>query len=389
MKVQCPNCDTNYSIDDRKIPEKGARAKCKKCGNNIIIKKETTVTIQKVNIVCPNCRKKYPNDGSFIFCNSCGTKLENGESDAASESGQDRATILAEHDEKTVTEGSRPNFSDQKNVASKKGHEKWTYVINKKKSLDIQSHIKAHRKAYFVGLLMTAFICSVIIWKTNLYVISAESQYRLGCKYYFGEGAEQNYNKAIKWFRKAADKGHAEAQNTFGVCYAKGQGVKQDNKKAFEWFKKAAEQDNPRAQLSLGFCYRFGYGVEQDDAKAIELYTKSANQGLAEAQYELGLSYAFGYGVEQDDAKAIELYTKSANQGLAEAQYELGSLIKNRVQVKGGPQRAVEWFRKAAEQGHAKAQDDLGLCYETGYGVERNYSKATEWYKKAAESRVK
>jgi predicted Zn finger-like uncharacterized protein len=40
MKVSCPSCNSNYMIDDSKIPDKGATAVCKKCNNKIIIKKD-------------------------------------------------------------------------------------------------------------------------------------------------------------------------------------------------------------------------------------------------------------------------------------------------------------------------------------------------------------
>ena len=37
MKIICPQCNTAYNIPDGKIPQKGAVASCKKCGNKIVI----------------------------------------------------------------------------------------------------------------------------------------------------------------------------------------------------------------------------------------------------------------------------------------------------------------------------------------------------------------
>jgi predicted Zn finger-like uncharacterized protein len=37
MKIICPQCNTTYNITDSKIPEKGAVASCKRCGNKIVI----------------------------------------------------------------------------------------------------------------------------------------------------------------------------------------------------------------------------------------------------------------------------------------------------------------------------------------------------------------
>ena len=38
--------------------------------------------------------------------------------------------------------------------------------------------------------------------------VDAKSQFQLGEMYYYGEGVEHNYKKAIEWFEKAADQGH-------------------------------------------------------------------------------------------------------------------------------------------------------------------------------------
>lgn len=39
MKVECSGCASVYNIDDTKIPESGARVKCPKCQNVLVVKK--------------------------------------------------------------------------------------------------------------------------------------------------------------------------------------------------------------------------------------------------------------------------------------------------------------------------------------------------------------
>jgi len=46
----------------------------------------------------------------------------------------------------------------------------------------------------------------------------------------------------VRWYRKAAEQGHANAQFNLGVGYANGQGVKQDHAEAVRWYRKATEQ---------------------------------------------------------------------------------------------------------------------------------------------------
>jgi len=40
MKIVCPHCNTNYQIDDSKVPEKGLPVKCSVCGNKFRVFKE-------------------------------------------------------------------------------------------------------------------------------------------------------------------------------------------------------------------------------------------------------------------------------------------------------------------------------------------------------------
>jgi TPR repeat protein len=51
----------------------------------------------------------------------------------------------------------------------------------------------------------------------------------------------------VKWFRKAAEQGHAPAQYNLGVCYYYGNGVPQNYREAVRWIRKAAEQGHADA----------------------------------------------------------------------------------------------------------------------------------------------
>ena len=214
---------------------------------------------------------------------------------------------------------------------------------------------------------------------------NAEELFNLGYNYEKGNGVKQDYSKAVEYYTKAANMGHAGAQCNLGNCYFYGfYNVKPDKSKAVKWYTKAANQGNASAQFNLGLFYEYGYGVKQDYAKAVEWYTKAANQGNASAQFYLGVFYEKGRGVKQDYSKAVEWYTKAANQGYADAQYSLGYCYENGHGVKQDYAKAVEWYQKAANQGYANAQCNLGYCYGNGHGVKLDYAKAVEYYTKAA-----
>ena len=72
-------------------------------------------------------------------------------------------------------------------------------------------------------------------------------QFNLGVRYYHGQGVEQSYEEALKWYRMAADQGLAEAECALGDMYYRGTGVVQDYETALEWFTKAHEHGHRKA----------------------------------------------------------------------------------------------------------------------------------------------
>ena len=209
----------------------------------------------------------------------------------------------------------------------------------------------------------------------------ADAQYCLGRCYYYGEGAKENRRKAAKWYCNAAKKGIADSQYCLGNCYMNGEGVIQKPEVAIKWYRKAAEQGHTNAQYNLGEHYEKGNIVMQDWGEATKWYRKAAEHGHACAQFKLGKCYEEGKGVVKNWVDAEKWYLKSAEQGNTDAKYSLGILYINRKYWV----EAAKWLHNAAEQGHVIAQFWLGVCYEFGRGVEQNRKEAVEWYIKASE----
>ena len=57
-----------------------------------------------------------------------------------------------------------------------------------------------------------------------------------------GLGVPQDAAEAVRWFRLAAEQGHARAQYSLGVMYGTGEGVPQDNVEAHMWLNLAASR---------------------------------------------------------------------------------------------------------------------------------------------------
>jgi TPR repeat protein len=112
----------------------------------------------------------------------------------------------------------------------------------------------------------------------------AEAQCNLGACYYHGKGVPKDFTEAVKWFRKAAEQGHAVAQFMLGVCYIEG-GFPEDPVEQVKWIRMIAERENAESQYAyaLGNCYLKGYGVFQDSVEAAKWFHKAAEQGHEEA----------------------------------------------------------------------------------------------------------
>jgi TPR repeat protein len=213
----------------------------------------------------------------------------------------------------------------------------------------------------------------------------ADAQFYLGVSYSGGEGVDQDHAEAVRWHRLAAEQGDAEAQFHLGLSYDFGEGVDQDHAEAVRWYRLAAEQGDAEAQFYLGLSYALGGGVARDYAEALRWYRLAAEQGHADAQFNLGVSYDLGEGVGQDHAEAVRWYRRAAEQGNAYAQFNLGVSYSGGEGVDQDHEEAVHWYRLSAEQGHADAQFNLGVSYADGEGVGQDHEEAVRWYRLAAE----
>ena len=75
---------------------------------------------------------------------------------------------------------------------------------------------------------------------------------RVAHLYMRGRGTGRDYNEAMRWFRKAADRGSGRAMSQIGYLYKKGWGVTRDEEAALRWYKKSAETGDYLGQYNYG-----------------------------------------------------------------------------------------------------------------------------------------
>ena len=123
-----------------------------------------------------------------------------------------------------------------------------------------------------------------------------EAMFGIASAYYQGiEQFEQDYSKAAKWYRRAADDGNSEAQLMMANLYENGQGVNKSLTERFKWLQKAANNGNMIAQEKLADAYLNGEGVNKDFDKAKYWWRQAANQGSEEAKQNIELAESIEY----------------------------------------------------------------------------------------------
>lgn len=156
-----------------------------------------------------------------------------------------------------------------------------------------------------------------------------QAEYNLGLCYYKGQGVERDYNKAVKLFKKSAQKNNKRAQSWLGWCYYSGKGIENNINKAIQLWKKASDQGLPQAMFYLGSCYFNGEGVQQDYNKATDLFIKASEKNNTKAMFYLGYCYYKGFGVQKNEEKAIDLMKQAADKGEQAAIQLINQLNKN------------------------------------------------------------
>ena len=111
---------------------------------------------------------------------------------------------------------------------------------------------------------------------------------------------------ALPLFRQAAEAGLPDAQAWLGYLLD----FAEDNVEAVRWYRAAAEQGHAGGLAGLADMYAKGEGVDKDPGEARRLYEKAADAGDERAARVLALAYEKGgLGVEPDTAMAT--YWKS------------------------------------------------------------------------------
>jgi TPR repeat protein len=163
-----------------------------------------------------------------------------------------------------------------------------------------------------------------------------------------GCASVSNQTSSVAELRQRAESGDTEAQRSLGVAYDFGQGVQQSYTEAAKWYEMAAEHGDAKAQNNLGSFYQYGLGVATNYSQAASLYRQAAAQGFIMAENNLGYMYDNGLGVPVDKVAANSWYRRAADQGYPEAMLNLGiNYTRNGEGVERDLSQAYMWIDSA------------------------------------------
>jgi TPR repeat protein len=111
-----------------------------------------------------------------------------------------------------------------------------------------------------------AVLTAVEFEKTHIKALTGDTnaQYKTGRYMVDGTMGFKSPDKAVPWFRMAAEKGHTRAQLAMARYCFTGDGVQQSDAEGAKWAKMAAENGQAEARGLLGTLYIGAVGMKQD-----------------------------------------------------------------------------------------------------------------------------
>jgi len=92
-----------------------------------------------------------------------------------------------------------------------------------------------------------------------------------------------DYATAFSIWWPLARHGDPKSEASLGFMYYSGKGVQRDDQRALFWFRRAADAGQPTAQFYLGMQYFYGRGVPRDLAQAYSWCDIALTNGYSES----------------------------------------------------------------------------------------------------------
>ena len=158
---------------------------------------------------------------------------------------------------------------------------------------------------------------------------------RIGQYYCRGEmGLQQDKAEGLRWYHRAVEAGSGLAAFNLGGCYLKGDGVEQDLEKALGYFQKAAELGGITAFNLIGFLLMVKGEIED----AMLNYRKAAICGDSNEHLfgELKEGFVNGYITKEEYAYTLREHQKACNEMKSDARESWKIMLSEGVLQRAG-----------------------------------------------------
>jgi TPR repeat protein len=160
-------------------------------------------------------------------------------------------------------------------------------LVYLERSSDLDFPPAMFRRAMFLSMEGEKHVPeSIKLIKKGAVIGDANCQFQLGLLFHHGfEDQPSDPKKAIFWYKKAEEQGHAKASNNIGACYFQGIGMVGDNQKAMNYFQKGCLNDCPESFHGCGLIYE----DQGDYESAASNYIHATRLGHPGASFRWGL----------------------------------------------------------------------------------------------------
>jgi len=191
---------------------------------------------------------------------------------------------------------------------------------------------------------------------------NTDALYLMGFAHETGQGIEASREKALEFYRKAADGKHKDAVYRLSFILLASED-KKEREQARLALETAAKDDPAVAGRILGEAFLRGLTSEKPDAeKALFWWQQAASAGDIPSLLLVARLYEgqFGFPEIKDSKKSREAYSKAAGMGNAGAMVALGSRLLNGPEAERNEKEGRSWLKKAIEEKEYSAYLALG-----------------------------
>lgn len=198
--------------------------------------------------------------------------------------------------------------------------------------------------------------------------------------------AQDDFKNSAIYLKMAADAGDVQSMSTIGRRYVFGEkGVEKNLKEAFYYINMAAEKGDIYSMRYMGNFYEQGLLEETDFKKAFKWFYKAAEKGDEFSQVRSALYLIDGRYVEKNDARAIELLKIAAKEEYPESFFYLGTIYLTGECAEKDEKKAFKYFQSGARLDEINCLRELSICYRDGVGTEKDLMKTYSLMRALAE----